>query len=201
MMTIPLLLPSGNNIDQTTYDKFIATEMTYGRLPSDPFTGLVFHGSQKPIPNTTLKLRIDDFVLKTNKKDVPKTYLLGSAGSREIPPAPSKYKSDTPCNSSTDSMNEPSSKRQKINSNHQTELKDSLNDALSQTLFTLPSCFERKSQPAIKCLECNKTDKLDLYVLPCKHLLCRKCLQEITKQSKKCSNCSMFFKHQEVKRY
>ncbi|XP_066912427.1 RING finger protein 37-like [Clytia hemisphaerica] len=198
MMTIPLLLPSGNNIDQTTYDKFVSTEKTHGRLPSDPFTGLVFHGAQKPIPNTTLKLRIDDFILKTNKKDVPKTYLLGSTVSGKIPTVLSK-KPNTPCNSSTDS--EPSTKRQKMEPNHQTELKDSLNDALSQTLFTLPSCFERKTEPVIKCLECDKTDKLDLYVLPCKHLLCRKCLQSTTKQSKKCSNCSMFFKHNEVKRF
>ena len=66
IMTIPLLLPSGNTIDRSTLDKYIIEEEKYGRLPSDPFTGIVFHDRQQPVPNSSLKSRIDEYLLKNS---------------------------------------------------------------------------------------------------------------------------------------
>ncbi|XP_064601999.1 RING finger protein 37-like [Liolophura sinensis] len=63
IMTVPLTLPSGKTIDQLTLDKHINAESTWGRSPSDPFTGVPFCELKKPIPNVSLKLRIDRFVL------------------------------------------------------------------------------------------------------------------------------------------
>ena len=63
IMTAPLLLPSGHNIDTTTLEKHITEERSWGRLPSDPFTGKVFSDTSKPVPNSTLKVRIDKFLL------------------------------------------------------------------------------------------------------------------------------------------
>ena len=63
IMMVPLLLPSGHNIDTVTLEKHITAERSWGRLPSDPFTGKVFSDSCKPVPNSALKVRIDKFLL------------------------------------------------------------------------------------------------------------------------------------------
>lgn len=63
IMMAPLLLPSGHNIDTTTLEKHITLERTWGRLPSDPFTGKIFSDACKPVPNSALKVRIDKFLL------------------------------------------------------------------------------------------------------------------------------------------
>lgn len=63
LMTVPLLLPSGHNIDTVTLEKHIAAERSWGRMPSDPFTGKIFSDTSKPVPNSALKVRIDKFLL------------------------------------------------------------------------------------------------------------------------------------------
>jgi len=63
IMIVPLLLPSGHNIDTETLEKHVNLESTWGRLPSDPFTGKVFSEACKPVPNSALKVRIDKFLL------------------------------------------------------------------------------------------------------------------------------------------
>ena len=63
IMIVPLLLPSGHNIDAETLEKHVTVERTWGRLPSDPFTGKVFSEASKPVPNSALKVRIDKFLL------------------------------------------------------------------------------------------------------------------------------------------
>ncbi|XP_060570409.1 RING finger protein 37-like [Ruditapes philippinarum] len=74
LMTVPVLLPCGKNIDQSTLDRFVNTEASWGRLPSDPFTAVIFSPSSGPITNTSLKARIDSFVLKhSNSLKVPQT--------------------------------------------------------------------------------------------------------------------------------
>ena len=65
IMTIPMLLPSGHNIDSTTLDKHSAAEQVWGRMPSDPFTGIPFSAMYKAVPNSALKVRIDKFLLSS----------------------------------------------------------------------------------------------------------------------------------------
>ena len=203
LMTIPLLLPSGNNIDQTTYDKFVTNEQTYGRLPSDPFTGVVFHESTKPIPNTSLKLRIDEYLLKNKIDDRPKTYLLGSESKTDmkIEKRPYKRKHAAENASSTIVLPATSHKSRKPNSNHQSELEDSLNCALSETMFLIPSCVSNPRTKIVPhCSKCKNKDKLQLYILPCTDLICHLCLNACENE-KKCNNCSKPFKHIEVKKH
>ena len=69
IMTLPILLPSGNTIDNSTLEKHIAVEQKWGRQPTDPFTGLPL--DSKLVPNAALKYRIDNFLL-TNDINVDK---------------------------------------------------------------------------------------------------------------------------------
>ena len=66
VMTLPILLPSGNTIDNSTLEKHIALERNWGREPSDPFTGVSL--GSKIVPNVALKYRIDNFLLSANIK-------------------------------------------------------------------------------------------------------------------------------------
>ena len=214
LMTIPLLLPSGNNIDQTTFDKFVANEQINGRLPSDPFTGIVFSESTKPLPNTALKLRIDEYLLKNQVNDQPRIYLLGGSEknvlNKEKKTNKRKLSEEKP--STTVAVSEVTSNKQKTkkeNPNHQIELEDSLNCALSETMSSLmPSCFTnpKKKSLALQCSKCSLGDKLQLYVLPCDHFLCQPCLNcpttsKIDGNERCCGNCLKPFKRIEVKKY
>ena len=66
IMTIPILLPSGHNVDSTTLEKHNECERGWGRLASDPFTGISFSDNYRPLPNSSLKVRIDRFLLMSN---------------------------------------------------------------------------------------------------------------------------------------
>lgn len=75
IMTVPMRLPCGNNIDQLTLEKHNTSEAVWGRMPSDPFTGMVFDSARKAVPNAPLKGRIDQFVLANMDKlnSLPRT--------------------------------------------------------------------------------------------------------------------------------
>lgn len=70
IMTLPMLLPSGHNVDQQTLEKYEKFEAANARLPNDPFTGLPFNPRRKPLPNSILKSRIDAYLL--SRPDVAK---------------------------------------------------------------------------------------------------------------------------------
>ncbi|KAM4841763.1 RING finger protein 37 isoform 2-T2 [Thomomys bottae] len=76
IMTCPMLLPSGKVIDQSTLEKCNRSEAVWGRVPSDPFTGVAFTPHSQPLPHTSLKARIDHFLLQHS---IPGCHLLGRA--------------------------------------------------------------------------------------------------------------------------
>lgn len=76
IMPCPMLLPSGKVIDQSTLEKCNRSEATWGRVPSDPFTGVAFTPHSQPLPHPSLKARIDHFLLQHS---IPGCYLLGRA--------------------------------------------------------------------------------------------------------------------------
>jgi U-box domain-containing protein 5 len=80
IMTIPLLLPSGHSIDKYTLERHISEESKWGRTPNDPFTGVAFHGMSKPIPNSSLKVRIDQFLVKSGMKFKNVARTVGQSG-------------------------------------------------------------------------------------------------------------------------
>ncbi|XP_063781399.1 RING finger protein 37 [Pseudophryne corroboree] len=76
IMTLPIILPSGKVIDQSTLDKCNQSEASWGRLPSDPFTGVPYTPQSQPLPHPSLKVRIDYFLLQ---HQIPGSTLLGRA--------------------------------------------------------------------------------------------------------------------------
>ncbi|CAD6992252.1 RING finger protein 37 [Ceratitis capitata] len=79
LMIFPTVLPSGKIVDQSTIDKHSEVEAKWGRLPSDPFTGLEFTSHRKAILNLALKARIEKFLMENSEhfKTVPRC--LGSS--------------------------------------------------------------------------------------------------------------------------
>ncbi|XP_066499938.1 RING finger protein 37 isoform X3 [Hoplias malabaricus] len=65
LMVLPMILPSGMVVDNSTLEEYQKQEATWGRLPNDPFTGVSFTKDSKPIPNPLLKSRIDSLILRT----------------------------------------------------------------------------------------------------------------------------------------
>ncbi|XP_069779693.1 RING finger protein 37 [Narcine bancroftii] len=63
IMVLPMLLPSGKVIDQSTLDKYNRCEASWGRVPNDPFTSVPFNCHSKPVPHLTLKSRLDYLLL------------------------------------------------------------------------------------------------------------------------------------------
>lgn len=80
-----MLLPSGVSVDSTTLEEYQKREATWGRPPSDPFTGVPFTSTSQPLPNPQLKTRIDHFLLQ--KGEVRRDGMLGRQGEGENPQA------------------------------------------------------------------------------------------------------------------
>lgn len=87
VMVQPLILPSGKVIDSSTLKSHEKAELRWGRGPSDPFTGIPFSDSNKPIAASDLKSRIDKFLSDnsnvTELKNMPRT--LGTNTSFHMP--------------------------------------------------------------------------------------------------------------------
>ncbi|XP_044053754.1 RING finger protein 37 isoform X2 [Siniperca chuatsi] len=85
VMTLPMLLPSGVSVDNTTLEEYQKREATWGRPLNDPFTGVPFTSTSQPLPNPQLKSRIDHFVLQ--KGMISRDGMLGRQGEGENPQA------------------------------------------------------------------------------------------------------------------
>lgn len=62
VMTLPVIMPSGKIIDNSTLESYEKAERLWGRGPNDPFTGVPFTDSNKPVAATDLKARIDQYL-------------------------------------------------------------------------------------------------------------------------------------------
>lgn len=82
---LPMLLPSGVSVDNTTLEEHQKREATWGRPPNDPFTGVPFTSTCQPLPNPQLKSRIDHFLLQ--KGMMRREGMLGRQGEGENPQA------------------------------------------------------------------------------------------------------------------
>ena len=61
LMQVPMMLPSGHVVDQSTLHRTQQSDWLYGRPASDPFTGIPFSEHHKAKFCSKLKLEIDEF--------------------------------------------------------------------------------------------------------------------------------------------
>ncbi|XP_057289520.1 RING finger protein 37-like [Hydractinia symbiolongicarpus] len=219
LMTVPLLLPSGNIVDRDTLEKYVAEEEKFGRLPSDPFTGIVFHGSRKAIPNTSLKARIDEFLLKHGHLIKQSSQTSGSKESSKRKTVDSLRDNITFTNTSntlkkrkifsntndyhvhaTSSSSIIDTSNTTTEKNHETDLKDSLNLSLFQTLSKIPICQKVKKME-ITCCKCKTDETSKLFTFPCLHLCCRECLNLLLDSQKGCYKCGKTFSRLNVLKF
>jgi len=77
VMALPVRLPSGNVIDESTLERFNREQASLGRSPSDPFTWKIFTADHKPLYDVSLKARIDHYILLNSHcesfKNIPRT--------------------------------------------------------------------------------------------------------------------------------
>ncbi|XP_060698146.1 RING finger protein 37 [Hemiscyllium ocellatum] len=242
IMILPMLLPCGKVIDQSTLDKYNQCEATWGRVPNDPFTNVPFSRNSKPVPHSTLKARLDYFLLRTS---IPDRAVVGRTHVGFVASSAVKRKSDSPQGVVTNPISEGlnagisgsstavldcGEKRFKTGMrkpqepvqdsgpvSHEQRLSQSLDNALTSALSTLPTFTVRQRQdqqqpvagstsdctqewtPASSnevCISCRKSfsaysQNVIVYRLPCGHLICRVCLSERQKSSAlSCLKCN-----------
>ncbi|XP_067270676.1 RING finger protein 37 [Pseudorasbora parva] len=156
LMVFPMILPSGMNIDNSTLEEYQKREATWGRLPNDPFTGVPFSRSSKPLPNPLLKTRIDRLALhsgctgvgsRNNLLNKPQPSRLASAeeSGRKCGPyglqtqtrsAKRKHESSFPSTSSNPVRKTPQTPSEP--DSHERRLAESLDQALNAALHGLP---------------------------------------------------------------
>ncbi|CAK8684268.1 unnamed protein product [Clavelina lepadiformis] len=208
VMENPVLLPSGHTVDQRTLDKHIQTQAEWGRLPSDPFTGILFNEKCKPVSNVFLKLKLDQYLLDKNTTNLSSASE-GTCSALEKIPGGEKYPGKRiPSFLHEVRDDEVAPKKQKMckanlsDPKHFTKFSRQT-DTLSTSRMkhkggvdgSLESALEKvKSNTAkyrivgrttpstdtINCANCHifLSSSLLQYSLPCQHRFCRKCLMQ-----------------------
>ena len=85
LMSLPMTLPSGHCVDRSTVERHAREEQRWGRVPSDPFTGVTFSRDLAPVFNAPLKARIDRFLLRSSGEDVDLPNGRTVGGPRRVP--------------------------------------------------------------------------------------------------------------------
>ena len=85
LMSLPMTLPSGHCVDRSTVERHAREEQRWGRVPSDPFTGVTFGSDLAPVFNAPLKARIDRFLLRSSGEDVDLPNGRTVGGPRRVP--------------------------------------------------------------------------------------------------------------------
>lgn len=200
VMAMPITLPSGNTVDQSTLDKYNESEAVYGRGPSDPFTRSKFTNTRKPVFNAALKRRIDMFLLLNSHRT--ETYTIKRTVGRTQPSSNSSQNLETFSGSSSSGVNSESDET--LNNLKRKSSEEILEESIKRikNSSTFVSFTEEKKvaqEPNVNlCSSCNDTDYL--YVLPCEHLYCRTCLLKLCVELK-CTKCDGSFNRQDAKRF
>lgn len=197
IMAIPMTLPSGSTVDKTTLDKYVESEASHGRHPCDPFTGLKFTDSRKPVLNMWLKSRIDMFLIqnagRTETFALKRTVGKTNKDSGETNERNKRLKTtDNECGPGNSDCNN-----------------KSLEEAIRRTVncddfikFTGDESDDHTCDSATKvfCILCKDND--NLYLLPCKHLYCKKCLLVVCEEKEtKCGDCKICFTKNDLKKF
>lgn len=210
IMALPMILPSGKVIDNSSLMKHNEQEVKWGRLPSDPFTGQMFTDARKPILDVRLKSQIDTFLLQNCDnlavRGVPRT--VGSTKKREIAAVATnrvrRIEEITP-HSSTDM------KRARLDASPVQDASNAMqiksvcsNNAVCNVLVTrkYTKINTKSSNSVNNCFQCqmrHEPDSNSLYIIQmCSHLICRSCLVD---GNVKLCKCGREFDNFNIKKY
>lgn len=226
IMSLPMVLPSGKTIDNSTLLKHSEHEEKWGRAASDPFTGQYYTDARKPVLNVHLKSQIDAFLLKNSNATeismLPRT--VGSIPKRRVQSTNNFdlrhhkiAKIETPSvngmaqiSSSSTFRNIPSSSTTSFSPSSliaaattTTTPNQSLDDAVRSVLkigkYTTSTVTNHTLNPN-KCFQsCESINGTVLYTIAsCSHLICRNCL--VDKNLKFCK-CGKEFSNIDIKKY
>lgn len=183
LLVQPYCLPSGNVVDLSSIEKHNQRERSYGRYPSDPFTGVIYSSAHKPVFDASLKARLDEFKLCNSlQKEV--RYSGRTAG-----------KLTTNKNVPSASTGQHVSKKIKIESN------SSIDDIISSiyksnqiTIFTKPNY--KPSNNSLSCQQqCDDKSCQHLYrIQTCSHCFCKNSLLN----TQHCPLCKIPFQLKDV---
>nr|XP_009857651.1 RING finger protein 37 isoform X1 [Ciona intestinalis] len=190
VMRNPVLLPSGHTVDQHTLDKHIITQSDWGRLPSDPFTGILFTEQYKPVPHVALKLQLDSYLLNRKSQNGKSPNLTKTTNQRkriysdiDVNENPSKVvKFHSHCSKTHTSvaskLDEHDLKLTSLSNSMENSLEAALSKAKIRTskFRTVKTSFQ--TTDTIHCCRCKVflSSVIIQYSLPCGHRLCRECL-------------------------
>lgn len=186
LLVMPFILPSGNIIDESTMEKHNKHEEIYGRLPSDPFTGLTYTIDSFPKFNESLKARLDEFKLKNSHElDVKESGR--TLGKKKEPVASTSY-----------ATSEHVSKKIKFNggSNDLDSIISSIYRNNQVSVFTRPKVVAPETTNQWSCLKCQTMTSAGLYkISECGHSFCKSCLLLLNSV---CDICNKTFSSKDV---
>lgn len=188
ILVMPFVLPSGNVIDETTLEKHNRHEETYGRLPSDPFTGLIYTANSQAKFDSALKVRLDDFKMK-NSQEIEIQQSGRTLGKKPDEPVAST--------SGYNATNGHISKKIKFNESSNLDL-DTLISSIYRnkqvSIFTKPK-DTRIEENRWTCCKC-KTNATSFYrITNCNHVFCKPCLIQLKEI---CGDCEKPFESKDV---
>ncbi|OQR74839.1 RING finger protein 37-like [Tropilaelaps mercedesae] len=185
VMTIPVGLPSGNIVDQSTLDRHVANENRWGRPASDPFTGVPL--KNRPPVLTELKSRIDNFLTKSGS-----TSGVRAADGRNVARRDVSRLVAMPTSVSKVQTTARTEANGEIGPN--VTLSTDLKTAFAQALATARKVLNRAAEDSqegdskrvkLSCANCDSLERN--YKLTCGHTLCRQCA--VLEATAKCRLC------------
>lgn len=211
VMSLPMILPSGKIIDNSTLMKHNLQQEKWGRAPCDPYTGQAFTETRKPILNTALKCQIDKFLLENSNLTeiglIPRTVGTTSKrkrsdnGDDQSHAVSAKIKSrGLPMSQEIHSVTASSST---LPSTSATALikSNTLDEAIQHALKTATR-FSQRSKDCdveVKCTQCTDAKSTLLYTIKlCTHFICRDCL--VSKNLSLCK-CGTKFSNADINKY
>ncbi|KAF7997307.1 hypothetical protein HCN44_005584 [Aphidius gifuensis] len=226
IMQQPVVLPSGKIIDQSTLENYEKSEANWGRKLNDPFTGVPFTDTNKPIFSPTIKARIDKFLTANCDADEIKALprLLGQSvefkrkNSEEISTTVLKLQKTNSfdklddCfvknqeNKLTYNPSSPSSSSTSTSKQIKVDVNSPIDDDLEENLKTVLSGLKRFTDKKVDndCdntknnINCLCCENGIYYKFPCHHIICRKSL--LSNRNFKCPNCSKIFSSNDLEK-
>uniref|UniRef100_A0A3B4GIW2 U-box domain containing 5 n=1 Tax=Pundamilia nyererei TaxID=303518 RepID=A0A3B4GIW2_9CICH len=183
VMMLPMLLPSGVSVDNSTLEEYQKREAMWGRPPNDPFTGVPFTSTSQPLPNPQLKSRIDHFLLQ--KGMTRRDGMLGrgvtgdnTQASRLLASKVHEHSQSSLCLSKSSNSGAAEYNADTRITNRTVKIEDAGSGPFDSPSPHLSLIGEKMCSACSCSVSLYSTSASSVYRLSCGHLLCRACVQK-----------------------